>query len=98
MSSSARPGRVLQNIVDDRDPALPLGPKLGIMVYSLLWVMQNLYRQPYGGLNAQNRGFWGVGLKLGAIDRGSTRALHRVDIYLGVCYGFEVKGGQKWVF
>ena len=33
--------------VDDRNPALPSGPStMGIMVYSLLWVMQSLYHQP----------------------------------------------------
>ena len=34
--------------VDDINPALPQGPEtMGIMVYSLLWVMQDLYHQPY---------------------------------------------------
>ena len=33
--------------VDDINPALPEGPStMGILVYSLSWVMQDLYRQP----------------------------------------------------
>ena len=34
--------------VDDMNPALPEGPyTMGIMVHSLLWVMQDLYHRPY---------------------------------------------------
>ena len=33
---------------DDKNPALPKGPEtMEILVYSLLWVMQDLYHQPY---------------------------------------------------
>ena len=30
---------------------------MGIMVYSLLWVMQDLYHQPYFGLRLESLGF-----------------------------------------
>ena len=38
----------LGTTVDDINPALPWGPEtMGIMTYSLLWVMQDIYHQPY---------------------------------------------------
>ena len=41
--------KVFVTTVDDRNPALPGDPQtMGIMVYSLLWVMQGLNHQPYG--------------------------------------------------
>ena len=39
--------RSMSHSVDDTNSALPSGPQtMGIMVYSFLWVMQDLYHQP----------------------------------------------------
>ena len=47
----------LNPTADDTNPALPfMDPKTTrIMVYSLLWVMQDLYHQPYGGRIARTQ-------------------------------------------